>query len=110
MGGLADTYRGYRFLGMTTDTREQARTRIRRIAGQVAALERMLDEDRYCVDILHQVAAARAALDGVGKLLLEAHIGSCVANAFASGRPKERKEKIAELMDVFSRFSQIGGR
>ena len=95
---------------MTTDTREQARTRIRRIAGQVAALERMLDEDRYCVDILHQVAAARAALDGVGKLLLENHIGSCVADAFASGRPKERKEKIAELMDVFSRFSQIGGR
>ena len=97
-------------MAMTTDTRDQARTRIRRIAGQVAALERMLDEDRYCVDILHQVAAARAALDGVGTLLLEAHIGSCVANAFASGRPKERKEKIAELMDVFSRFSQIGGR
>jgi DNA-binding FrmR family transcriptional regulator len=93
-----------------TEARQQARTRIRRIAGQVAALERMIDEDRYCVDILHQVAAARAALDGVGKLLLEAHIGSCVADAMTSGRPKERSEKIAELMEVFSRFSGIGGR
>lgn len=93
-----------------TESRKQARTRTRRIAGQVAALERMIDEDRYCVDILHQVAAARAALDGVGKLLLEAHIGSCVADVMASGRPKERGEKIAELMDVFSRFSGIGGR
>jgi DNA-binding FrmR family transcriptional regulator len=93
-----------------TEARQQARTRIRRISGQVAALERMIDDDRYCVDILHQVAAARAALDGVGKLLLEAHIGSCVADAIASGRPKERDEKIAELMEVFSRFSGIGGR
>jgi DNA-binding FrmR family transcriptional regulator len=93
-----------------TEARQQARTRIRRIAGQVAALERMIDDDRYCVDILNQVAAARAALDGVGKLLLEAHIGSCVADAIASGRPKDRDEKVAELMDVFSRFSGIGGR
>jgi CsoR family transcriptional regulator, copper-sensing transcriptional repressor len=95
---------------MNDETRQQARTRIRRVAGQVAAIERMIDDDRYCVDVLMQVAAVRAALDGLGKHLLEAHVGTCVADAIDSGRPKERKEKIAELMQVFSRFSSIGGR
>ncbi len=95
---------------MTTDAREQARKRLRRISGQVAGLERMLDEDRYCVDVLLQVAAARAALDGVGKVLLRSHVETCVADAFASGRPKERKEKAEELIEVFSKFAHIGGR
>ncbi|MGI9431519.1 MAG: metal-sensitive transcriptional regulator [Myxococcota bacterium] len=95
---------------MTSEAREQARKRLRRISGQVAGLERMLDEDRYCVDVLLQVAAARGALDGVGKLLLRSHVETCVADAFASGRPKERKEKAEELIEVFSKFAHIGGR
>ena len=76
----------------------------------MAGLERMIEEDRYCVDILLQVAAARAALDGMGKVLLNGHIETCVTDAIASGRPKERKRKIAELMEVFSKFAHIGGR
>ena len=95
---------------MDDETRERALKRVRRAAGQVAAIERMIEEDRYCVDVLHQVAAARAALDGLGKQLLEAHVGSCVSEAIASGRPRERQEKIAELMEIFSRFSQIGAK
>ena len=95
---------------MHEETRRQAQTRIRKIAGQVAGLQRMVDEDRYCVDILLQVAAARAALDGVGKLLLNTHVETCVAEALASGKPKVRKEKLAELMDVFSKFAHIGRR
>jgi DNA-binding FrmR family transcriptional regulator len=95
---------------MDPETQTRARSRVRRIAGQVAAIERMIEEDRYCVDVLLQVAAVRAALDGLGKLLLQAHVEHCVSDAVASGRPKERQEKIAELMQVFSRFSQIGGR
>ncbi len=83
---------------------------MRRIAGQVAGIERMIEEDRYCVDILLQVAAVRAALDGMGKLVLKAHVDTCVSDAIASGRPKDRKEKIAELMEVFSKFAHIGGR
>ena len=86
------------------------RVRIRRIVGQVSAIERMIDEDRYCVDVLLQVAAVRAALDGLGKVLLQSHVEHCVADAFASGRPQDRQKKIAELMEVFSRFSKIGGR
>lgn len=95
---------------MTEDNEEKARKRIRRIAGQVAGIERMIEEDRYCVDILLQVAAVRAALDGMGKLLLRSHVETCVADAITSGRPKDRKQKVAELMEVFSKFSNIGSR
>ena len=95
---------------MTPEIREKAQQRIRRIAGQVAGLERMIDDDRYCVDILLQVAAVRAALDGLGKLLLRNHVETCVSDAMASGRTRERDEKIAELMEVFSKFAHIGGR
>ena len=95
---------------MTPDTQAQARKRIRRIAGQLAGIERMIEEDRYCVDVLLQVAAARAALDGLGKLLLRSHVETCVTDALASGRAKQREEKIGELMEVFSKFAHIGGR
>lgn len=98
------------FTCMTPETQAQARRRIRRIAGQVAGIERMIDEDRYCVDVLLQVAAARAALDATGKLLLSSHVETCVADALASGRAKQRKQKIAELIEVFSKFAHIGGR
>ena len=95
---------------MDTRKLDQGRARIRRIVGQVAAIERMIEEERYCVDVLLQVAAVRAALDGLGKVLLKSHVEHCVTDAFKSGRPQDRKQKIAELMDVFSRFSKIGGR
>lgn len=95
---------------MTPDTQDKARKRIRRIAGQVAGIERMIEEDRYCVDILLQVAAVRGALDGVGKLLMTSHVETCVADAFASGAPRDRKQKVSELMEVFSKFAHIGGR
>ena len=95
---------------MTPDTREQARRRLRKIAGQVAALERMVDEDRYCVDILLQIAAVRGALDKVGKLLLEGHVETCVTDAIRSGRAKDRNEKLGELIEVFARFAHIGRR
>jgi DNA-binding FrmR family transcriptional regulator len=92
---------------MDAETRERAGARLRRIAGQVAGIQRMLDEDRYCVDVLLQVAAARAALDQVGKLILGAHVRTCVAEAMESGRPKDRREKVDELLQVFSRFGAL---
>jgi DNA-binding FrmR family transcriptional regulator len=95
---------------MKDDIREQVVKRIRRIAGQVAAIERMVGEDRYCVDVLLQVAAVRAALDGVGKLILRSHVETCVTDALVSERAKGRKAKIDELMEVFSKFSTVGGR
>jgi DNA-binding FrmR family transcriptional regulator len=94
---------------MSPDTKRKLSARLRRIAGQVGGLERMVAEDRYCVDVLLQIAAVRAALDGAGKLLLAAHVESCVADAVASGRPRERRQKLDELKDVLARFGAVGG-
>jgi DNA-binding FrmR family transcriptional regulator len=74
--------------------------RLKRIAGQVGGIQRMLDEDRYCIDILQQVSAARAALAKVAKILLSDHLETCVTDAFATGG-KDRREKIDELVRLF---------
>jgi DNA-binding FrmR family transcriptional regulator len=95
---------------MTEEVRRQIDGRLKRIAGQVAGIQRMVAEDRYCVDVLHQIAAVRAALDGAGKLVLGAHVETCVADAFATGNARERRKKTDELLDVFSRFGSLGGR
>jgi DNA-binding FrmR family transcriptional regulator len=95
---------------MKPDVREEVRKRLKRVAGQIAGIERMVDDDRYCVDVMLQVAAVRAALDGVGKVILRSHVETCVADALVSGRAKERSEKIEEIMDVFSKFANVGGR
>ncbi len=95
---------------MKPEVREQVGRRLKRVAGQIAGIERMVDEDRYCVDVLLQVAAVRAALDGVGKLILRSHVETCLADALVSGRAKERNEKIEEIMAVFSKFANVGGR
>jgi DNA-binding FrmR family transcriptional regulator len=89
------------------DVRSQLEQRLRRIAGQVGGIQRMVEQDRYCVDVLLQVAAVRAALDQVGKLLLGAHVETCVAEAFASGSAEERERKRAELIEVFARFGAV---
>ena len=95
---------------MQAATREKVLARLRRIAGQVSGVERMVREDRYCVDVLHQVAAVEAALDRVGKLLLASHIETCVADAFAAGDPRARQGKLRELFEVFARLGHIGAR
>jgi len=78
--------------------------RLRRIEGQVQGLQRMIDGDAYCVDILLQVAAVQGALEQVEKLLLGRHIESCVTDAVRSGSKNERQRKIDELLAVFTRF------
>jgi DNA-binding FrmR family transcriptional regulator len=92
---------------LKAEIREQVEARLGRIAGQVTGIQRMVEADRYCVDVLLQVAAARAALDQVGKLVLGAHVETCVAEAFASGGPAERERKLAELLEVFARFGAV---
>ena len=85
-------------------TKGKAIGRLRRIEGQVQGLQRMIDGDAYCVDILLQVAAVQGALDQGKKLLLGRHIESCVADALRSGSKNDRQRKIDELLDVFTRF------
>lgn len=95
---------------MDEETRTRARHRVRRIAGQVEGIGRMIEEERYCVDVLMQIAAARAALDQLGKLVLGSHIETCVADAFASRKASERDAKVKELLEVFSRFGSVRTR
>lgn len=75
--------------------------RLRRIEGQVRGIARMVEEDKYCVDVLTQVAAARSALDQVGLRLLGDHIRGCVTEAVSAG---EGEPKVAEVLEVVERF------
>src|SRR4029453_4355016 len=92
---------------MKEEIRSQVEARLRRVAGQVAGIQRMVEADRYCVDVLLQVAAARAALDQIGKLVLGSHVETCVAGAFARGEPGERERKRDELLEGFARFGAV---
>jgi len=89
------------------DAREKVLGRLRKVAGQVAGIQRMVEEDRYCVDVLNQVAAVEGALDRVGHLILASHVETCVASALQSGKPRERREKLDELLEVFARFGRV---
>jgi len=78
--------------------------RLHRIEGQVRGIERMLEEDRYCIDILTQIAAVKTALEQVGVRLLEDHVTHCVHDAIASGDAEAADEKTAELLGAVQRF------
>ena len=80
--------------------------RLNRIEGQVRGLSRMVDEDRYCIDIVTQIAAVRAALRRLEEEILRDHVGHCVEGAIASGDADEQRRKIAELMEVFARAAR----
>jgi DNA-binding FrmR family transcriptional regulator len=77
--------------------------RLNRIEGQVRGLSRMVEEDRYCIDIVTQIAAVRAALRRLEEEILRDHVGHCVEHAIASGNKSEQRQKIEELMAVVSR-------
>jgi CsoR family transcriptional regulator, copper-sensing transcriptional repressor len=93
---------------MDDETRADANARLKRVAGQVAGIERMLAEDRYCVDVLLQIAAVQGALGEVGRVVLSNHVQTCLADALKSGNAKERRAKVDELTDLFSRCAAAG--
>jgi DNA-binding FrmR family transcriptional regulator len=92
------TVRGY------TATKDQLQTRLRRIEGQVRGVERMVEEDRYCIDVLTQIAAIQAALDKVALGLLDGHAHICVVGA----EPEERDARTAEMMAAVGRLMRRG--
>jgi CsoR family transcriptional regulator, copper-sensing transcriptional repressor len=77
--------------------------RLKRIEGQVRGLSRMVESDRYCIDIVTQIGAVRAALRKVEEEVLRDHVAHCIDGAIASGNRAQQRRKIAELMDVFGR-------
>ena len=88
---------------MRKDIKVSSVKRLSRIEGQVRGLSRMVDEDRYCIDIVTQIAAVRAALRRLEEEILRDHVGHCVEHAIASGNRAEQRQKIEELMAVVSR-------
>ncbi len=77
--------------------------RLNRIAGQVRGVAQMIEDDRYCIDILHQIAAIKAALAKVESQVLKDHAACCIAEAIASGEEAEQRAKFEELIDLFER-------
>jgi DNA-binding FrmR family transcriptional regulator len=88
---------------MRTHAKTACSKRLRRIEGQVRGLARMVEDDRYCIDIITQIAAVRAALRRVEEEVLRDHVAHCVEHAITRGSKREQRRKIAELMDVVGR-------
>lgn len=88
---------------MQKEAKSSCLQRLGRIEGQVRGISRMVAEDRYCIDILTQLSAVRAALRRVEDLVLRDHVAHCVEHAIASGNAEEQRQKVAELMEVFAR-------
>jgi DNA-binding FrmR family transcriptional regulator len=85
------------------DIKASVQKRLGRIEGQVRGLSKMVDEDRYCIDIVTQISAVRAALRRVEEEVLRDHVAHCVEHAIASGNRADQREKITELMAVIGR-------
>ena len=91
---------------MDEKTKISTLKRLSRIEGQVRGLSRMVGEDRYCIDVVTQISAVRAALRRVEEEVLREHVAHCVEHAITSGDTKQQRAKVAELFDVLSRSSR----
>jgi len=91
---------------MKKNAKDSCLKRLSRIEGQVRGLARMVEEDRYCIDVVTQISAVRAALRRVEDEVMREHISHCVEHAIVSGNAAEQRKKVAELMDVLSRTSR----
>lgn len=107
MGVLLDRYTPSGYASSMSSASKAARLkRLNRIEGQVRGLGRMVEEGRYCIDIVTQIAAVRAALRRVEEDVLRDHVSHCVAHAMASGDEAEQRQKIDELMNVIARSAR----
>jgi CsoR family transcriptional regulator, copper-sensing transcriptional repressor len=85
------------------ERRDELQARLRRIEGQVRGLQRMIDEDRYCIDVLTQISSTTRALQGVALSMLDEHVRHCVRDAIGQG-PDAADDKITEALDVIARL------
>lgn len=88
---------------LNENERDDIKKRLRKTGGQISGIEKMVDEGRYCVDILQQVSAARAALNKVALMILESHTKSCVVTAIQENRSEDTVE---ELIGIISKFTK----
>jgi len=89
---------------MQNETRSACLKRLSRIEGQVRGLSGMVEDDRYCIDIVTQIAAVRAALKRVEQEVLRDHVAHCVEHAIQSGDRDEQRQKVSELIDVLGKL------
>ena len=80
--------------------------RLHRIEGQVRGIERMVEDERYCIDILTQISAVNTALESLALKILDGHVNHCVAGALSAGDPAVAKEKSKELLEAVQRFTR----
>ena len=92
--------------GMKRDDKPRLLNRLSRIEGQVRGVARMVDEDRYCIDVLTQIQAVRAALAKVETEILRDHLGHCIEGAIVSGDRDEQRQKASELIQLLERVSR----
>ncbi len=91
---------------MRKEIKTSSQKRLSKIEGQIRGLSRMVDENRYCIDIITQIGAVRAALRRVEEEILRDHVGHCVDHAITSGDKADQRRKITELMDVLGRVNR----
>jgi len=96
---------GYMAL-MEAKAKTSALKRLKRIEGQVRGLARMVETDRYCIDIVTQISAVRAALRAAEQEILSDHVANCVEHAISSGNKADQRRKVTELMEVLSRATR----
>jgi CsoR family transcriptional regulator, copper-sensing transcriptional repressor len=85
---------------------QEVLTRLSKIEGQIKGIGKMVEEHRYCVDILYQISAVQGALDRVARQAMRQHLEGCVAEAFQSKDMQEREKKVDELIEMFSKFGK----
>jgi len=85
---------------MKQNSKQAVRTRLAKIAGQINAVSRMVDDDRYCIDVIRQVRAAKAALSSLEQVMLREHVDTCVTHALTGDDVALRKERVEELVAV----------
>ncbi|MBN1135331.1 MAG: metal-sensitive transcriptional regulator [Anaerolineae bacterium] len=86
---------------MTEEHKREILNRLKSVEGHVRGIERMVDEDAYCIEVINQILAVQRALDKVNSMILERHLQTCVTTAIRGDDAAERERVIAEIMDVF---------
>lgn len=92
---------------MNETTKQQVKARLATVEGHIRGIQRMADEDAYCVDIIKQILAVQRALDKVSTIVLSGHLDTCVTNAIRAEDPEARERVLTELLDVFEMSKKI---
>ena len=86
---------------------EQAAKRLKTIEGHIRGINRMVEEDEYCIDIIRQIQAVQAALNKVSKIILEGHLNSCLITAIRGDDPQERERVLQEIAEIYEMATKV---